>query len=163
MAWTGNLFDALATFATWDDDLLCTKPSEQPVGGEFGTGGWDGIPDLTKFHSGFLNASDGFLVKQCYSTREDERRRSDVKRPDSVSVFAARYSARLLNKLSAHHADGGYGYSEARCTCPCLDVCPFFTTHMRALRPNVLSDRAPLVLRDHAWRRRPAVHCARAG
>jgi len=73
VAWKGNLFDALATFSTWGEDLLCQHPHTEAVGNN----GWS----HQFLHSGWANNTKGAPRHVC-------------------RLFVARYSSKLLRTLS---------------------------------------------------------------
>lgn len=59
---------------------------------------------MTLWHSGWMNAS------------EDGSSSAPAAALHTCYVYAARYSARLLAALAAHHAAGRWGYSELEAT-----------------------------------------------
>jgi len=85
VAWQGNLFDILATFATWTEDLLCLRPDVGRVGDSW-------VHSLT--HSGWANNTPGAPRPRC-------------------QVFVVRYSRRLLLTLvNEYLAKGHYAQVE---------------------------------------------------
>ena len=75
VAWQGNLFDALSTYATWHDDYLCQSPYNDTLA----TAGNSLMQQLFQEHSGW---GDRFPVhRKCY-------------------IFVARYSRRMLSTLA---------------------------------------------------------------
>lgn len=126
VAWKGILFDFFASFASWPQDFICTRPTTKLVGldePEFLIRVPGMTEDLTKWHSGWMNSTHGAPRLRCY-------------------VFLVRYSASLLNDLAAHHSAGQWGYSEMEAPhfCSQLPNCSIGNLFEQRKCSNVIGD-----------------------